>query len=145
MLDLIKNANKGDEDSLLKLLNKFDPLIKKCSFQLPYEEAKTDLIIFFIELIRDFKIKNINHNGQAVNYISKAIHNKKIDLYRKYYKKRNREFTINLNLLAIKTTERDTKIMLKRIFKSLVITDLQRNILKKNLLKVIQKKRLGEC
>ncbi|AZO94615.1 helix-turn-helix domain-containing protein [Halocella sp. SP3-1] len=144
MLDIIKKANKGDEDSLVKLLNIFDPLIKKCSFQLPYEEAKTDLIIFFIELIRDFKVKNFNHNGQAVNYISKAIHNKKTDLYRKY-KETNREFIMNSYVLTTKASEKDTEIILKIILNSLVITDLQRNILKKNLLKVIQKKRLEKC
>ena len=146
MLELIKKASNGDEESLVRLLDKFDPLISKYSYQLPYEEAKTDLIIFFIEMIRNFKVKNIDHNGQAVNYISKAIYHKKIDLYRKYLKNTKEEISINFNILANKDNyEKDTIIFIKTILKSLVITDLQRKILKKNLLKVIQTKKLEEC
>ena len=74
-LILIKN---GDNDELYLLIKKFEPIIKKLSRKLNYEEAETDLIIFFIEFVKSinlekFKIKN---DGIIVNYIKKSLYNK---------------------------------------------------------------------
>ncbi|OCL28596.1 hypothetical protein U472_00580 [Orenia metallireducens] len=67
MINLIKQAKKGDKNSLIELLNRFKPLIKKYSNELKYEEAETDLIISFITIIKTFKIKVIDHEGNGVS------------------------------------------------------------------------------
>lgn len=69
---------KGNNDELYLLIKKFEPIIKKLSRKLNYEEAETDLVIFFIEFAKSinlekFKIKN---DGIIVNYIKKSLYNK---------------------------------------------------------------------
>ena len=46
--ELAKDKNK---DSLMEIINKFRPLIKKQAYALNYEDAENDLIVDMIELI----------------------------------------------------------------------------------------------
>jgi RNA polymerase sigma factor (sigma-70 family) len=129
LIKLIKQAKKGDKDSLMELLSRFKPLIKKYSNELKYEEAETDLIISFITIIKTLKIKEINYEGQAVNYIYVSLRNKKIDLFRKYVQGIQEECEINLDIVADKSIpEKEDKILIKKLLT--LLTDLQRKILK---------------
>ena len=49
--NLISNAKDGNKNSMLELLNKFKPLIKKYSYMLNYEDAENDLILSMINIL----------------------------------------------------------------------------------------------
>lgn len=77
----IEQAKMGDNQSLESLIIKFEPLINSISWKIKSEYAKTDLTIFFINLIKDIKLDNFKNlsDGALVKYIQTS-------LYRKYYK-----------------------------------------------------------
>ena len=83
LLELISQL--PEETALLTLLSDFDKLLKKYARILSYEDAYSDLQLFFIELVLKLKDAEIttNNNGAVVNYISKAIKNHYISLSKK--------------------------------------------------------------
>ncbi|HAU5285300.1 TPA: sigma-70 family RNA polymerase sigma factor, partial [Clostridioides difficile] len=56
--ELIVLARNNSVDDLQEILFMFKPLVKKLSRVLNYEEGETDLIIFFIELIKNIKLSS---------------------------------------------------------------------------------------
>lgn len=52
----VKKFQEEDTDDrvLLKLLDEFNPLIKKYSFLLNYEDAKSELTLAFIETLKKY-------------------------------------------------------------------------------------------
>lgn len=145
MLNLISNAQNGDKDALAELLAKFKPLLRKLSKELKYEEAESDLIIYFIKMIKNLELDGINYTGQAVNYIYKAMNHKKIDLFRKNIKNDfQEEVKLNLNFVAAKTNHNlEHKILLKKLLSSKT-TNLQKIILKKKFIEGYSEKEIGE-
>lgn len=125
MINLIRQAKKGDKESMMELLNRFEPLIKKFSNELNYEEAETDLIICFIKIIKKLKIKKINYEGEAINYIYVSLKNKKIDLFRKHIQGVQKECEINLDILSDKSLpEKEDEILIKNSLT--LLTELQK-------------------
>lgn len=84
IIDQIHFGNDS-ETALSELIEKFEPLLNKYAHELKYDCAKSDLIIFLIQLIRHLDFNKINHysEGQLVTYIVTALRNKKIDLHRR--------------------------------------------------------------
>ena len=84
IIDQIHFGNDS-ETALSELIEKFEPLLNKYAHELKYDCAKSDLIIFLIQLIRHLDFNKINHysDGQLVTYIVTALRNKKIDLHRR--------------------------------------------------------------
>lgn len=78
-------AQKGDQESFLRILERFKPTILKFSKELKYEEAESDLIIALLDFMRKSDKSNfiLPNDGAAVNYIYKILKNKKNDLFRK--------------------------------------------------------------
>ena len=75
MVKLIILAKQKDQEAILKLIDKFNPLLKKYAYLLKYEDALQDLIIFFIDLlykIPDSLLQNYNE-GKIVVYIEKSV------------------------------------------------------------------------
>ena len=68
-------ARVPDEDAVLEMLRKFDRLIKKYARILNYEDAYSDLVLFFIDLIQGRGIKNVcgKDDGIIVNYIVTSV------------------------------------------------------------------------
>lgn len=87
--NLISDYKKGDRKSLEVLINDFNPLIKKMSKDLHYEEGCTDLIIFFIELMGriDFTNFRVVTDSIIISYIQRYLKNKTIDLCRERIRK----------------------------------------------------------
>ena len=88
--NLISDAKKGDKDSMLEILSKFKPLIKKYSYMMNYEDAENDLILSMIQLIND--MPSLSNDGQAVNYINQSIYNAYIKHIKLQIKKRKNEY-----------------------------------------------------
>lgn len=61
--DLIVRAQNGDSDAMEQLINRLQPLIRKYSYQLGYEDAKSELILWIIETIHLHKPNKIWETG----------------------------------------------------------------------------------
>lgn len=91
--------NKNDDDSLLLVLEKFNPLIKKYARKLAYDGAQTDLIIYFMELLKKLPLnKQMKEDKYILGYISTSIKNHYIKLNKSYYKILISETELNLDL-----------------------------------------------
>lgn len=77
MQKLIADAQAGNRMSMEELISKFHPLIKKYARKLNYEDSESDLVLFFIELIKSFPkgLLEAANEGKIVKYISVSIKN----------------------------------------------------------------------
>lgn len=82
LYSIYQNAKMGDEESILMLYEKFQPKIKKCSRRLNYETAETDIIIRFLEFIKntDFEALRSKCDGSVINYTNKFFDNTYLNL-----------------------------------------------------------------
>ena len=60
LADCIRLAQTNNE-ALEALLQKFAPLIKKCGRQLHIEDGNEEMILAFIELVKDFSPSNLRN------------------------------------------------------------------------------------
>lgn len=74
--DLIILSQKGDSSATLKLIEKFDPLLKKYAYKLYYEDAYNDLLFDYIKFLHNIPLKRMRDTseGTVVSYICKSIH-----------------------------------------------------------------------
>ena len=74
-IDIIEKSQRGDRDATLKLIEKFNPLLRKYAFRLYYEDAYNDLLADFIELMHNIQLDHIRDKGEGsmVSYICKSI------------------------------------------------------------------------
>lgn len=81
---LIKQSRESNK-SLLELLEMFEPLLKKYSFMLEYEDAYHDLQLSLIEVIKKLSVKNLAHTEDKyyLSYIKKSINSKYLKLSKK--------------------------------------------------------------
>lgn len=85
----------GNRHYLLKIIDKFEPLIKKYANKFPRcdcEDVCQEMAIAVIEAVN--KIKKYDNEAQCVKYISMALKMKFVELYRK--KKRIEEYQIEV-------------------------------------------------
>ena len=68
---LIYNAKFGDKLAMEQLLHKFHPLLKKYANKLKYEDALSELTLFFIELVHKIPMQMLQsaNEGKLVKYI----------------------------------------------------------------------------
>ncbi len=81
--NLLIKAQQGNQEAMLELINRFQPLLKKYARKLRYDDAYEDCQLFFIELIKkmDYKGSFAQKERTAVAYIKTAVknfYNKKI-------------------------------------------------------------------
>ncbi|AWI03551.1 sigma-70 family RNA polymerase sigma factor [Clostridium drakei] len=101
LLNLINSSQNGDKNSILQIIIKFTPLIKKYSRKLKYDGSDTDLIIRLIETINKFplfKKTYIENESYIVSYIHNSIKHEYIHLSIKHEKLCNMETTLNLEI-----------------------------------------------
>lgn len=93
---ILKYKEKGkDEESVLKIIEKFNPLINKYAKKFPYceyEDVCQELVLAIIDAINN--ILKYDNEGQCVNYIVRAIKLKFLELYRK--EKRKEKFQLEI-------------------------------------------------
>lgn len=101
------NAGNGDEESMLLIIEKFMPSIKKFARELSYPEAKTDLIISLLEGLPKYSCKFTDEvdEGIVVSYIYCMLKNKKVDLYRKNILRRSTDVLNDDLLQNVASTE----------------------------------------
>lgn len=101
--ELIILSRSNSVDDLQEILFDFEPLLKKLSKFLRYEEGSTDLIIFFIELIKKMNLEKfkVKSDGVMVKYIHKSLLNKTFELSKKYSKAKFEFVEFDENILNI--------------------------------------------
>lgn len=50
--NLLVKAQLGNQEAMLELINRFQPLLKKYARKMEYDDAYEDCVLFFIELIK---------------------------------------------------------------------------------------------
>lgn len=73
---LVINAQAGNQEAMLQLIARFQPLLKKHARILNYEDSYNDLVLRFIETIHNAKIDTIKNKseGAIVNYIARSVY-----------------------------------------------------------------------
>jgi RNA polymerase sigma factor (sigma-70 family) len=76
LIDDIIKIQDGDNDLTTKLIEKFNPLLKKYTYKLHYEDAYHDLIADFIEILLGIKAEKIRNkeDGCIFSYLTVCIH-----------------------------------------------------------------------
>lgn len=137
---IVYKCQKGDKNSLMEIIHKFEPLLKKYSRKLNYEDAKDDLILTLIEAVIFLPINTkeyLKKDECIVGYISMAIKNQYINLSKKYCKIYNNETELydNVNTRLSKNIYEysDNKILICQLLGKL--TSLQKEIIIKKFFK----------
>lgn len=92
----INESVKGNSEEMLSLVKQFDPLLKKYTYYLQYEDAYPDLqlklLVVFSKIAENDLLKN---DAQIISYIEIAIKNEYILLSKKQSEKNNTEYWIS--------------------------------------------------
>lgn len=77
LIDKIREAQQGDRDAMLYLIQKYTPLLKGYSKKMYQEDAFSELTLAFIELIHHIKIQKLTctADGAITNYIVASVKN----------------------------------------------------------------------
>lgn len=129
--EYVQDAQSGNSDSELHIITQFELSLNKFARQLNYPEAKTDMTIFLINLIRniDLSIFNSKCEGKLVNYIYFSIKNKKIDLYRsRLHNIQETSLNLNIHNPTDSKIHIDDSLIIEDFFK--VLTPKQKTIMK---------------
>lgn len=108
---------KKDKEKFCLIICQFDPMIKKYTKNLYKDEAedvRAELIAALWEAVCN--ITFYDHEGQVVNYLSKAIKNKFLELYRKSCKQ-------NDNIIAVEEDELQNRAGFDHSFEDLMTAD----------------------
>lgn len=68
---LLGEAKLGNEESMVEVIDRFRPTIKKFSRELGYETAETDLVIELISILKKIKLDSLENKLQnnALNFL----------------------------------------------------------------------------
>lgn len=135
---LIELARFGDKESMELLIVKFEPIINSLARKLKCECGKTDLIIFFMELIYGMNITNMINlsDGALVNYIKKS-------LYREYYRLSKKNSIMEVELIDHFAEENNEY---KKVDFEIYLDELVMNkIINKNQKYALIKKYYNQC
>jgi len=87
LISTLQSAQSGDSNSMLVLLDQFNPLLKKYTYRLGFnfEDAKQEMILAFITVVMSLKIPDLQDvsNKTLVSYIAKSIRNSYISISKK--------------------------------------------------------------
>lgn len=72
---LLVRAQRGDEEAMLELIKRFQPLLRKYAKKLRYDDAYEDCRLFFIELIKSVDLKKLNtlEDPGVISYIKVSV------------------------------------------------------------------------
>lgn len=75
--DLVAQSQAGNDSAMLKLVDKFKPLLRKYALKLKDDDAYYDLLADFLELVKSIPVKRMRNcsDGAYVTYVQKAIYN----------------------------------------------------------------------
>ena len=120
---------EGNNNSLLEIIEIFNPLISKYSRLLDKEDTRQDLIIHLIKVLNNIPIDNkrVLKNKEIIGYIAKSIRNEYIKLSKKRDKIRLNEMELSLD---IKISHEDCKTEFEILDMFKVLTKKEAYIMK---------------
>lgn len=83
LYEAIKHIQEGNRTYIGVITSTLDPLIRKYSRKLGYEDAYNDLVLFIIELVHKIDLRKFSRKGKEhdiLSYISKSVSHKYISL-----------------------------------------------------------------
>lgn len=125
----VMNYREGDNESLIKIIDIFNPLLIKYSRLLYGEDTKQDLIIHLISVVNkiNFDNKNLCEDSAIVGYVAKSIRNEYIRLSKKINKILLNELELNLEI-EIEYDDFDSEFEMLDTFK--VLTEKEAYVMK---------------
>lgn len=75
--NLLVKAQQGNQEAMLELIDRFQPLLRKYARKMGYDDAYEDCRLFFIELIQNINLKRIHEQKEqrTVSYIKVSVTN----------------------------------------------------------------------
>lgn len=126
----------GDEDALLRVLRKFDPLIRRYAYKLHYEDAYTDLTCDLIRVLKrlDLQIMNNAGDGVIVSYIVSCVKRSYLKrLSKKLKKKKEIPFSSfspgQVDVFEKETAYSNPNEEIESLFASKILTKYEKEIL----------------
>lgn len=141
---LLEKVQKGDEEAVIDIFMKFRPTIKNLSRKLDYEEAETDLIIAFLEKIKEISLKDlhIKSDGAIVNYIYFFLKNRSVNLFKKNVLQKIKTDELELDIIADDTAcVVDDKVFVSILLNSL--PPMQREVIKRKFIQEFTDKEIA--
>ncbi|WP_432662363.1 sigma factor-like helix-turn-helix DNA-binding protein [Wukongibacter baidiensis] len=135
LYELIERVQQGDEEATISVFLRFHMAIKKLSKKLGYEEAETDMIIAFLQTIKEIDLNEIcmKNDGGITNYIWLFLKHKSVDLFRKNISQRVETTDLHLDIIADDAScSVDDKLFVSMLLNSL--PPLQRTVLKRKFI-----------
>lgn len=76
LLEEVERAKSGNNESMMNLIHRFFPLIKKYGRKLGYEDATEDVIVDFLEFISKWNLNSFcqSSDGAVVKYIVQSLY-----------------------------------------------------------------------
>lgn len=101
LYEIIQSCKDGNEEDVIFILNKFDPLINKYSRLLEYEDTKQELSLTLIKVLQRIRIDkgNFTEDKYIISYIKKSIINRYIALSKQLSKVSRYESEADINLI----------------------------------------------
>lgn len=120
MVKKIIEYRKGNNNSLLEIIEMFTPLIGKYSRLLDKEDTRQDLIIHLIKVLNNIPINNksLFKDKEIIGYIARSIRNEYIKLSKKRDKIKLNEIELSLDI-EISHEECETEFEILDMFKIL--------------------------
>lgn len=134
LYSMVYKCQNGNKESLMKIIFKFKPLIKKYARKLKFEDSTSELVSALIETVFFLPIHSkeyLKRDECIVGYINMSIKNKYINLSKKYCKISNMELELNEDI-SIKCNKdtyaiTDNKIFINELLNELTV--LQKEII----------------
>lgn len=129
LFSLILMSKEGDRESVLKIIEKFNPIINKYTRILNYDEdCKEDLIVELIEIINKIPTEKLKSDKYIVSYISTSLRNKYIHISQKRNKISAKEVgEIEFNLIKDENFNIDDKLILNSMLE--LLTPMERKVI----------------
>ena len=76
LVDIIVSAQNGNQADMLSVISKFLPIIRKYGVKLGGEDGKSELTVFLIELIQNFRVETLSNScdGAITKYFCNCIY-----------------------------------------------------------------------
>lgn len=132
LFKLINESKNGNEQCVMEVIARFEPLIKKYSRKLKHDDLNAELRLCLLESILYIPIGkslNLNENQYIISYLNKCIKHKYIYLSKKIGRILDFETEFNADIL-FRTYEEylDDAICIKNIMEK--ISKLQQKVIK---------------
>lgn len=91
LLHTFEAAQQGEENEILFIIEKFNPLLSKYAGRLSAEDGKNELIFFLLAFIKKADLTKFQFDAQLIAYLEQSVVHEYIRLSKKYDKTNQHE------------------------------------------------------